>query len=153
GVFAGLDGDPRDVALAGKLVEIAFDRLALAAKAEGLAQVEPRRVVARIGEGALRLAVGETAGAGAERHAIALQQFGVVVELSPLPQPHAEEARQRPGLARLADAGQAVDAVVGRGDRRIALVDVDRLAVHLEAAWAAIVLVVLLLLVGPAKAV
>ena len=114
GIAAGLDRDARYVALAGELKVVALDLLALAALPDGLAQEQARRRVARVGEVALRLAVGKAAGAVRLGEAGTLQYLGVVVELAALPQAHADGGRHCRGLAALAAERQALRAVIGR---------------------------------------
>ncbi len=135
GHFADLQSDARHVLGAGELAVVAIDLFRGAAEAELLAHEETRRVEARIREARfLRLAVGIAAGAKGVGHAEALQQLRIEVELTALPQAHAEKERRRPGLARLAARRQAVGAVVGCAESGIALVDEGRLAVDFEAA-------------------
>ena len=86
GELADLEGESRDVFLAGELAVLALDFLALAAQPDLLAEEVARRVETREGEvGFLRLAVGEAAGTRGVVEAEPLQQFRVVVELGALP--------------------------------------------------------------------
>src|SRR5262249_29659437 len=130
----GLDREPRDVDLLCQLVRRALERLLLAAEAEGLAQEEPRRAVARGGEvRLLRLAVAEPGEADRVAQPETLEQLGIVVDGATVPDPHAHKGAARPGLARLREVREAVRPRVGRAERRIALLDVGRLRVQLPA--------------------
>src|SRR5205814_76725 len=86
-------------------------------------------------------------------HAETLQQLGIVIELAALPEAHAEEGGDGPGLAALAQHGQAVGPVVRRAERRIALEDEGGLAVQLPGAGPALVAIALRLVVGDTELV
>src|SRR5262249_15272484 len=88
--------------------------------------VEPRRHRA----GAERLAVGKARDADRAVEAEALVERGRVMERGAVPQAPAE---RRPEAERLAGAlarGEAVVALVGRAEARVALLDVGQLAVQ-----------------------
>ncbi len=132
--LAGLDGQARDVDLAGELVRSARQLLLLAAEAEGLAHIEARRVVVRIGEvGFLRFAAWKSRDADRIAQAEALQQFGIVIEFAAVPEPRIQIEAVAPGRLRLPCWRQAVFAGVGRAERRIALRQIGGLAVDLPA--------------------
>src|SRR5262249_4484069 len=121
-VLADLQRHAVDVALARELTVVALDLLPFTTQADLLAQEQARDVETRVGEvRLLRFAIGVAAGACRIGDTETLQQLGVEVELPALPQPHAEEARDRPGLAALAFRRQAVLSGVEGIDRRIAL--------------------------------
>ena len=134
GEFAGLHRQPGDIDLAGELLRGAGKLLLFAAKAEGLAQEQPRGVVMRVGEvGFLRFAVREARGAHGVVQAKSLQQFGIVIDLAAFPEPGVQEQAVAPGRLRLRRRRQAVGAGIGRAERRIALRQIGGLAVDFPA--------------------
>ncbi len=96
------------------------DVFLFAAEAKRLAEVIALHAKARKRRAALlRLAIGEAGEAERRVEAEALRQLGIEIELTALPQSPAEERRRCKGLSRLAAAGKAVGAFIGRANPRI----------------------------------
>ena len=63
---------------------------------------------------------------------MALINLWIDPKLGALPQPQASEQRHVKGLARFADAGQTLGALIGRTERGVALVNEGTLTVQAE---------------------
>ncbi len=107
----------------------------LAAEAEGLLEVVALRTDFRERRASpLGFAVGE---AGKSERAVetkALRQLGVEVEFAAVPQPRTQKRGRRPRCLKLAAAGQALRARIGRVDRPVALRQRGRLGVDIPVA-------------------
>src|SRR5262249_8963513 len=122
--LADREGQPRDVAPAGDLVDAVLDLLLLAAEAAGLPEEEAGDVRPRLGDADPGdLAVGEAGDAEGAAETEAAGHLGVEHQLAALPEPGGEEQGGGLGGGGGLDRQQAVGPDVGRAEPVVDLRD------------------------------